>query len=84
MIEPLKFTDLGSFEEFATMEMDRLFNALRIAAERIEQLKSGPGGIMEMKQTIADKEAEIERLEKLVDLVMKYDSNLIDHLKGWK
>jgi len=24
MIEPLKFTDLGSFEEFATMEIDRL------------------------------------------------------------
>jgi hypothetical protein len=24
MVEPLKFTDLGSFEEFATMEMDRL------------------------------------------------------------
>ena len=32
------------------------------AANRIEQLTSGPGGIMEMKQTIADKEQEIERL----------------------
>jgi hypothetical protein len=30
---------------------------------RIEQLTSGPGGIMEMKQTIADKEAEIAKLE---------------------
>lgn len=27
--------------------------------ERINQLTSGPGGIMEMKQTIADKETEI-------------------------
>jgi hypothetical protein len=27
-----------------------------------ERLISGPGGIMEMKQTIADKEAEIARL----------------------
>ena len=33
------------------------------AKARIEQLNSGPGGIMEMKQTIADKENEIARLE---------------------
>ena len=32
------------------------------AAIRIEQLISGPGGIMEMKQTIANKEQEIEQL----------------------
>ena len=31
--------------------------------QRIEQLTSGPGGIMEMKQTIADKESRIEKLE---------------------
>lgn len=30
----------------------------------VDRLTSGPGGIMEMKQTIADKEAEIERLRK--------------------
>ena len=59
MIKPLKFTDLGSFEEFATMEMDRL-------RKRAEQLESGPGGIMEMKQTIANKEQEIERLQDIV------------------
>jgi len=34
--------------------------------EMIERLTSGPGGIMEMKQTIADKEAEIERLQDIV------------------
>jgi hypothetical protein len=34
----------------------------REAANRIEQLTSGPGGIMEMKQTISDKEQEIEQL----------------------
>jgi len=33
------------------------------AKVRIEQLTSGPGGIMEMKQTIADKEREIEYLQ---------------------
>ena len=59
MIESLKLTDLGSFEEFATMEMNRLLEALRIASELIELRTSGPGGIMEMKQTIADKEAEL-------------------------
>ena len=31
MTEPLKFTDLGSYEEFATMEMDRLH-------EKVQQL----------------------------------------------
>ena len=36
-----------------------LVGAVRIAAEQIENLKSGPGGIMEMKQTISDKEAEL-------------------------
>ena len=31
--------------------------------QRVEQLTSGPGGIMELKQTIADKEKRIEKLE---------------------
>jgi hypothetical protein len=31
--------------------------------QRIKELESGPGGIMEMKQTIADKEQRIEKLE---------------------
>jgi len=38
------------------------------AADGIEQLIFGPGGIMEMKQTIADKEAEIERLKAKCDM----------------
>jgi hypothetical protein len=33
------------------------------AKARIEQLTSGPGGIMEMKQTIADKEKRNKELE---------------------
>jgi hypothetical protein len=37
------------------MELRRLRN-------KIKELKSGSGGIMEMKQTISDKEQEIERL----------------------
>jgi hypothetical protein len=63
---------------------DKLLEALRIAAMHINQLTSGPGGIMEMKQTIADKEAEIEELQKNLDLVYAHDSNLLDSLKGWK
>ena len=31
--------------------------------QRVKQLESGPGGIMELKQTIADKEKRIEKLE---------------------
>lgn len=41
---------------------------LEDANDRIEQLTSGPGGIMEMKQTIADKENYIFRLESALRL----------------
>jgi hypothetical protein len=34
---------------------------------RAEQLIFGPGGIMEMKQTIADKEKRIEQLETIIE-----------------
>lgn len=57
---------------------------LLIRKDMISHLKAGPGGIMEMKQTIADKEAEIEGLQKMLDLVYEHDSNLLDHLRGWK
>jgi len=40
-----------------------------IRADRIKNLMSGPGGIMEMKQTIADKETEIARLEQYESMV---------------
>ena len=38
-------------------------------ASENDRLVSGPGGIMEMKQTIADKEAEITRLEQYESMV---------------
>ena len=38
-------------------------DVLLVAADRIEELIFGPGGIMEMKQTIADKEKRIAQLE---------------------
>jgi hypothetical protein len=37
--------------------------------KHLKKLESGPGGIMEMKQTISNKEAEIARLQKYRDLV---------------
>lgn len=55
-----------------------------IRKDLIDKLQYGPGGIMEMKQTIADKETEIRLLEKEMYAVNQYDSNLVDHLKGWK
>ena len=48
-----------------------------IRKDLIEKLKSGPGGIMEMKQTIADLESDLK-------LVYEHDSNLLDSLRGWK
>lgn len=48
-------------------ELDKIYDKWLIAKSRIKHLESGPGGIMEMKQTIADKEAEIERLTKKCD-----------------
>ena len=43
------------------------------AAERVKQLEAdlmrmekGPGGIMEMKQTISDKEQRIEELQSII------------------
>jgi hypothetical protein len=49
---------------------------LLIRRDMITHLKSGPGGIMEMKQTIADKEAEIRLLQKDLYAVDRYDGNL--------
>jgi predicted RNase H-like nuclease (RuvC/YqgF family) len=75
---------LNSEREEYEDELDQLSMKYLAAKNRAEKLINGPGGIMEMKQTIADKEAEIERLQKDLDLVYQYDSNLVDHLKGWK
>lgn len=46
------------------------FESMRVAAERLEQLVSGPGGVMEMKQTISDKEEEISILNTLITQAM--------------
>jgi hypothetical protein len=47
--------------------VDNEYNLHGRAAERIEELIFGPGGIMEMKQTIADKEKRIAQLETIIE-----------------
>jgi len=51
---------------------------LLIRKDLIEKLKSGPGGIMEMKQTIADKEAEIARLQQYESMVHYISNDYIE------
>ena len=34
--------------------------------------------------TIKDLQAQVDELQKDLDLIMEYDSNLLDSLKGWK
>lgn len=47
-------------------EIDLYYNKWLAAKQRAERLESGPGGIMEMKQTIADKEKRIDALETAI------------------
>jgi hypothetical protein len=56
-------------------ELDQLSMKYLAAKNRAEKLINGPGGIMEMKQTIADLESDLK-------LVYEHDSNLLDHLKS--
>lgn len=44
-------------------ELDQYYNKWLEQKSRANHLENGPGGIMEMKQTIADKEQEIEYLK---------------------
>ena len=60
----------------AKLEMPLEQFAEAVAKENT-RLISGPGGIMEMKQTIADKEAVIERLTKKCDM----QANILRRLK---
>jgi len=77
MIDKLEMP-LEQFAEAVAKENERLqsqydiaLGAIRVGVERIEQLTSGPGGIMEMKQTIADKEERIEKLETALEHTME-------------
>ena len=62
-------------------EADMYYDRWLVAKLTIKRLEAS---LMDMKQTIADKEAVIEALEKDLALIYAHDSNLLDHLKGWK
>ena len=62
----------------ASAQIRQLIGLKIKAEERAERLERGPGGIMEMKQTIADKEAEIERLRVHYDGAVMYGNRLVD------
>ena len=51
------------------LALDTLRDAIKNLNEKNERLVSGPGGIMEMKQTIADKEQHIEKLEAALRMI---------------
>lgn len=56
-----------SFKDIPILDVDyhlREYGEVDVLRARVKQLESGPGGIMEMKQTISDKEQEIERLKE--------------------
>ena len=57
------YDDLHTILDKQKEEIHMLRAQCLIRKDLIEKLKSGPGGIMEMKQTIADKERRIEELE---------------------
>lgn len=48
-------------------ELDMYYDKWLALKHRVKMLESGPGGIMEMKQTIADKEAKIVSMQKTLD-----------------
>lgn len=62
-------------------EADMYYERWLVAKNRIKQLEAG---IMDMKQIIADKESLIAELQENLNLVYEHDSNLLDHLRGWK
>ena len=73
------YDDLHTIVEKQEEEIEMMKAQLLIRKDLIEKLKSGPGGIMEMKQTIADKEDLIDELlrtnwEKSWPTMRKYDT----------
>ena len=72
------YDDLHTIIERQEEEIHMLRAQCLIRKDLIEKLKSGPGGIMEMKQTIADKETEIARLEQYESMVHYIDNDYIE------
>ena len=71
---PYGAVDMNVPEEhkIADETVDGYIEQLRKIVETSQRLEYGPGGIMEMKQTIADKEATIYALESQIGLMKNY------------
>jgi len=77
MNTPLGFLPLNSSSMRALVDkineqsekITMMSTQLLIRRDRIESLKSGPGGIMEMKQTIANKEAQIYNRDRYIEYI---------------
>ena len=61
--------NVGGFDKVAELCSEARDEIIALR-KRARKLEHGPGGIMELKQTIADKEAEIKRLSDA-----RYSSN---------
>ena len=62
---------MGELQE-ANQYADDMYDKYLNAKMRAKNLEFGPGGIMDMKQTIADKEAMIYSLESQIGLMKNY------------
>jgi len=63
------------------LALGTLREAIKNLNEKNERLTSGPGGIMEMKQTIADKEQRIEKLESQFKLYFHAFNKAANHIE---
>ena len=50
--------------------------------QRVKELESGPGGIMELKQTIADKERRLENVHKAYEKLGQMYNDLADKCRN--
>jgi predicted RNase H-like nuclease (RuvC/YqgF family) len=60
------------------LALGTLREAIKNLNEKNERLISGPGGIMEMKQTIADKERRLENAHKAYEKLGQMYNDLAD------
>jgi hypothetical protein len=73
-------------EEYEQMEEDlQIYYDRYVAAKnRATKLIEGPGGIMEMKQTIADKEKQITELESsLIDIIRQGQQDIPHEVRSF-
>lgn len=75
----VRLNNVGGLDEVAEL-CSEARNVIIKLRKRIIELEQGPGGIMEMKQTIANKEAEIESLKP--ETKMEWNHRVLKH-KGY-